>query len=437
MRVTLAGCLLLGAACGLLGAFLLVRRLSLTGDVLSHAVLPGVVLGFWWHSGKDPLALVLGASATAALAMATLRLLQGTTRLKEDALLGLVLAGFYAAGVFLMSLVQRTQEGSQAGLESFLLGQAAAMTGEDVAAVGIITGGSLLFVALFFKELVASAFDRSFCRTAGIPVAWLDRIFIALLTFAIVAAVQAVGVVLVSALLVTPAATGYLLTRRMLPLILLAVGFGMVSAGSGAFISSLDSGLPTGPFIVLSAALLFGIALLAAPERGLIPKYLKHRADSRRILIENNLKAIFRHLETGGDASAGVELTKLGPLCGSDGEKGEPVAARLIAAGLATRDSGAQRLLLTPEGWHRASSVVRNHRLWELYLTHAAEVPADHVHDDAEDMEHFLDEETVRKLERRLEFARSDPHGRAIPNIDVVNQAASAPPFRANSGNLP
>jgi manganese/zinc/iron transport system permease protein len=431
VRLTLAGCLLLGLACGLLGSLLLVRRLSLTGDAISHSVLPGVVLGFWIHSTRDPFLLTIGAAATAALAMGTIRLLQSTTRLKEDTILGLVLAGFYAAGIFLLSIVQRTASGGQAGLESFLLGQASALSGGDVAVAGVIAGVSLLFVTLCFKELVTVSFDRGFAVASGLPVVWLDRILLGLLTLAIIAAVQAVGVVLVSALLVTPAATAFMLTRRMPLLCVLSVLIGMTSAAAGSFVSYLDSGLPTGPFIVLVAASFFLLALLFAPRRGLLPRWIRHLGDKRRIRTENALKSVFRRLEGAPSPDAGV------PILEGAGQIHAKLAFSLQRAGLATVSPDGSRLMLTPGGWQRAAAVVRNHRLWELYLTHAADVPADHVHDDAEDVEHFLDEETVRRLERRLEFARSDPHGKTIPQAEDLNRGATAPPFRSQPASEP
>lgn len=413
VRYALAGSVLLGISCGLMGAFLVVRKLALMGDALSHAVLPGVAVGFLWSMTKNPAAIFVGAVVAGLLGAAVVQWIQGTTKHREDAALGFVLSSFFGVGIVLVTMIQNRPGSAKAGLDQFMFGQAAAMGAEDV---GVLAGVTMLVLgAVIFwnKEYVVTSFDEGFARSLGMRVKLYHYSLMLLLAFAIVAALQAVGVVLVSAMLVIPAAAAYLLTDRMGAMLVLSAVFGMVAGVVGAFFSFVGRSLPTGPFMVLAAAGVFGLALFFAPRHGIATRWWRGRSRAERIGRENTLKAIYQVLEDGGFAS---EVADCGAVAGRRratlGEMRREVRA-LVQAGWATESGG--EVSLTPEGWRRACEIVRNHRLWELYLTNAVQVAPDHVHEDAEVIEHVLGEETVRQLERRLNYARRDPHGKLIP----------------------
>jgi manganese/zinc/iron transport system permease protein len=415
MRWALAGSMLLGICCGMLGSFLVVRRLALMGDALAHAVLPGVALGFLWNMSKDPVAIFLGAVAAGLLGAATVQLIRSTTRHGEDAALGFVLSSFFGAGVCLLTMIQNLPGASKAGLGGFLFGQAAALGPGDVALLGAVALGSALVLGLFFKEFLVAGFDEGFARSAGIPVRFFQYSLLLLLSFAIVSSLQAVGVVLVSAMLVIPAAAAQLLTDRLGKMVWISALIGMAAGAAGSFFSYAGRGLPTGPLMVLAAAAVFFGALMLAPRHGLLVRFLRRRSGAARMGRENTLKAVYHVLEEGGFDSAAVTAADVAVRRGEGVEVVEREFAALRRAGLAT--SAADRLALTPDGWQRACEIVRNHRLWELYLTNAARLAPDHVHEDAEKIEHILGEETVRQLEKRLDYARSDPHGKSIPGL--------------------
>lgn len=422
LRHALAGSVLLGATCGLMGAFLVVRKLALMGDALSHAVLPGIALGFLWNMEKNPVAIFVGAVGAGLLGAGVVQLLRSTTRHKEDAALGFVLASFFGVGICLVTMIQNLPGGAKSGLDKFLFGQAAALGTADVVllgAVALLCAGAVLGL---YKEYKLSSFDPGFARAAGLPVRFLHYSLMFLLAFSIVASLQAVGVVLVSAMLVIPAASAYLLTDRFGTMLVLSSLLGAIAGAAGAFFSFVGSNLPTGPFMVLAGALVFAIALFGAPRHGILPRMLRHRSRSARIGIENTLKTVYHLLE---EEDFLIEETGIGTLAQRRSqtlEEARACARRLEIAGLATLHGDA--LALTPEGWKRAGEIVRNHRLWELYLTNAARIPADHVHDDAEKIEHILGEETVRLLEKRLNFATRDPHGKLIPGIRDIHARA-------------
>ena len=419
VRYALLGSMLLGICCGLLGSFLVVRKMALVGDALSHAVLPGVALGFLWNMNKDPVAIFIGATLAGLLGTAVVNLLKQTTRLKEDTALGLVLASFFAVGICLMTMIQRLPTGNKSGIDKFLFGQAAAIGAADVQLMAVVTGVVVVVIALFYKEFLVTSFDAGFARAVGLPVQAFHYGLMLLLAFAVVIALQAVGVVLVSAMLITPAAAAYLLTDRMHRMLLLAAVFGMAAGALGAFLSFLGNNLPTGPFMVLAATAVFAAAFLFGPRHGVLARWWRQRSRAARIQRENTLKAIYHVLEARNFLGEGVSLRELAERRRETEEEVAAQAAALHTHGLATLHDDGNHIFVTPDGWQRACAIVRNHRLWELYLTNEAHLAADHVHEDAEKIEHLLGEETVCELERRLVNTKQDPHGKTIPVVPI------------------
>lgn len=428
VRYALAGAVLLGLACGLLGSFLVVRQMALVGDALSHAVLPGVALGFLWNASKDPLAIFIGATIAGLLGTLTVTAITRTTRIKEDTALGMVLAGYFSLGMCLVTRLQKLPTGNQSGITSFLFGQAAALKPGDLWLMGIVCAFVTTVIVVAYKELLLVSFDPVFSRVCGLPARWLDHLLMLLLAFSVVISLQAVGVVLVSAMLITPAATASLLTNRFHKLLILSAVLGVVAGIAGAFMSFLGSNLPTGPLMVLAASVGFGLAFLFAPRRGIIRRWWRDHSQSRRIQRENTLKALFHILEEQSFKAETVSFLELAERRRITLDQAAAEARSLCANQLVTVGADEVSLSLTPAGWQRACEIVRNHRLWELYLTQAAQIPPDHVHDDAERIEHVLGADAVRELERRLSFAKYDPHGRPIPSLADLRRGGEAAP---------
>ncbi|HEX7860049.1 MAG TPA: metal ABC transporter permease [Verrucomicrobiae bacterium] len=425
LRYALVGSILLGINCGLLGGFLVVRKMALVGDSLSHAVLPGVALGFMWNMTKDPVAIFIGATIAGLLGAVVVNLIKETTLLKEDTALGLVLAAFFAAGMVLITIIQRLETANKSGVDKYLFGQAAAISLEDVKLMSAVTALSVAAITIFYKGFLVTSFDAGFARATGFPVRVFHYALMLLLAFSVVISLQAVGVVLVSAMLITPAAAAYMLTDRMHRLLVLASVFGIFAGACGAFFSFLRPNLPTGPFMVLGASAVFVGAFLFGPKHGVVVRWWMHRSRAHRTKRENTLKSIFHVLEARNFHGEGVTLAELAERRRETIEEARQQAANLRAHGQATLNEDT--MYLTPDGMQRAMAIVRNHRLWELYLTNAAQIAVDHVHEDAEKIEHVLGEDVVRELERRLDFAQKDPHGRVIPSVADIRKAAAAP----------
>jgi ABC-type Mn2+/Zn2+ transport system permease subunit/Mn-dependent DtxR family transcriptional regulator len=427
VRYALLGSMLLGITCGLLGSFIVVRKMALVGDALSHAVLPGVAIGFLWNMSKDPIAIFIGATVAGLLGTMVVGWIKETTHLKEDTALGLVLATFFGVGVCLLTMIQQLPTGNKSGIDKFLFGQAAAIGPDDVRLMAVVTVLSVIVITLFYKEFLVTSFDAGFARAAGFPAQAMHYLLMLLLAFAIVIALQAVGVVLVSAMLITPAASAYLLTDRLSRMLWLSATFGLLAGATGAFLSFLGPNFPTGPFMVLGATAVFALAFLFGPRHGIVNRWFRRHSRARRIQRENTLKSVYHVLEGRDFKGEGVSLTELAERRRETVEEASRQAAALRRHGFATLHEEGNVIFLTPGGWQVACNIVRNHRLWELYLTNAAQIAADHVHDDAEKIEHVLGDEAVRRLEKRLAFATRDPHGRPIPGLADIQRGGHAP----------
>lgn len=403
--------ILVGLSCGLLGCYVVVRRVALVGDTLSHAVFPGVVAGFMWSEERNIYLIFLCAMLAGLLGVLMVRAVQASTRLKSDAALGVVLASFFGIGILWNSTNQ------QSGVQDFLFGDLAIISSLDLQLMGWVTFLVVAAVLLLIRPFQVISFDEGFAVGLGYPVKVLNFIFFGLLTFTVVVALQAVGVVLVSAMLITPAATAYLLTDRMHRMMAYAAGLGIFACVGGALVSSNFSSMPPGPVIALTATFVFCAVYFLAPKHGVMAKWLRTRQQSKKVSRENTLKAIYKELESDGFKAHNMSVETLAVIRRVSLEQANAQAKLLVAAGQAQWESDKSAIYLTPAGWRVAAMIVRNHRLWELYLTDLVNYESDHVHDDAEKIEHILGEDAVRKLERDLDFPEFDPHGMPIPSL--------------------
>jgi manganese/zinc/iron transport system permease protein len=421
--VVLAGSTMLGIMGGVLGCFTLLRRQSLLGDALAHAALPGVCVAFLLTGSKGPIPLLLGAlGAGIAGSLLILAVVRGS-RVKEDAAIGIVLSTFFGAGIVLLTRIQKLPGGNQSGLDKFLFGQAAALVGLDLVLMGSLGAAVLLAIALGFKEWKLLSFDRAFGASLGFPMRGLEIALTCLLVLVVVIGLQTVGVVLMVATLVTPAAAARQWTDRLSTMALLSALIGGASGAIGAFASASIERLPTGPTIVLVSSVALVVSLFLAPNRGLLWAAVRVRRFTSRICRENLLKDVYLLGERGTGHDAYVSRPALMGQRGQGSAELERHARPLVRAGLVERSGDALRL--TEGGLDEAARVVRKHRLWEVYLAHRLELPADHVHRDAEAMEHALSEEAVDDIDFRLGFPATDPHGRPIPRRRKTGSAAS------------
>lgn len=277
-RWVLFGCLLLGLSSGVLGSFAYLRKQSLMGDALSHAALPGVCIAFMLTGSKSILFFLLGAAAAGIIATFGIGYITRHSRIKQDSALALTLSVFFGFGIVLLTQIQHSGAGNQSGLDKFLFGQAAAMVSGDVTTMAVISIMLVGLCALLFKEFKLLSFDPGFARGLGYPVAFLDQLLMFLIVVAVVVGIQAVGVVLMAALLITPAVAARYWTERLGVMVALAGLFGALSGLIGTIVSMAANNLPTGPLSVLAATAIFVVSVAFAPRRGLFARAWERRS---------------------------------------------------------------------------------------------------------------------------------------------------------------
>ena len=283
LRTVALGAAVLGIVSGTLGTYAVLRGQSLLGDAISHAALPGIALAFLLTGVRAPAVLVTGAAIAGWLGALFVLGVTSRTRIPYDAALGLVLSVFFGFGMVLLTFIQRMPSGVQAGLDTFLFGQAAALLPRDVVVMTVLGAVALAATALLWKELKLLAFDPEFGAALGLPMRRLDVVLTTLLVLAIVIGLQTVGVVLMSAILIAPAAAARQWSDRLGHIVALAALFGAMAGVTGAVISAATPRLPTGPTIVLCAGLIMFVSLLAAPGRGLLAEAVRTRRSRREL----------------------------------------------------------------------------------------------------------------------------------------------------------
>lgn len=283
LRNIALGSAILGIVGGVLGSFALLRKQALLGDALSHAALPGICLAYILTGTKTPLILLIGAGIAGWIGtLLILRIIQ-ETRISEDAALGIVLTVFFGFGIMLLTFIQHSGHASQSGLDKYLFGQAATLVQDQVTMMAVLGGVALLIVGLLFKEFKLITFDPAFAATLGFPVDRLGVLLTLLIVVAVLIGLQTVGVVLMAAMLIAPAAAARQWTERLGAMLGLAALFGALSGVTGAMISISDSQLPTGPMVILSATAIVIVSLLFGKARGTVWEALRTRRNRRSL----------------------------------------------------------------------------------------------------------------------------------------------------------
>lgn len=277
LRTVALGAAVIGIVAGALGAFAVLRRQSLVGDAMSHAALPGIGIAYLITERKDNVVLLSGAAIAGWIATLAVLSIVRQSRVKFDSALGLVLSVFFGFGLMVLTYIQRQPNASQAGLDKFLFGQAATLIQDEVRNMAITGALALAILLLFWKSFKLLSFDSDFAQTIGNPVRLLDVLLTTLIVVAIVLGLQAVGVVLMSAMIVAPAAAARQWTNRLGVMVILSAIFGAVAGISGATISSTQTHLPTGPVIVVCISVIVLVSLCFAPNRGLLWMWFARR----------------------------------------------------------------------------------------------------------------------------------------------------------------
>ncbi|UQZ36677.1 manganese ABC transporter [Paenibacillus sp. PK3_47] len=286
--------LILGVASGLIGCLAYWKRQSLMSDALSHAALPGIIIAFSLTGTKSVPVLMAGAALSAFIGFLFIQWIQSSTKIKEDTAMGIVLSIFFGLGIMLLSIVNRTAGGGQSGLDHFIFGQAASMTGKDVRTMSVLAFIIIAIIWIGFKEWKLYLFDADFARGLGMSGRLMNGIYMALLILVIVIGIQAVGVILMAALLIIPPVSARYWTHSFKTMLILSAVFGGGAGAAGTWVSTLGKGWPTGPFIVLLSSSLFLVSLIFGFQKGLVAKRLQLRA-----LKKQSLPPLPSHMQKG------------------------------------------------------------------------------------------------------------------------------------------
>lgn len=407
------GTMILGASAAIVGCFSFLRKRALVGDAIAHSILPGVCLAFMVSGSKNPLYLIIGAFITGWLSLLLIDAITRTTKLKSDTAIGIILSVFFGVGILLLTSIQHSGNASQAGLDKFLFGKAASLTKDDVYIFGTIALILIAVVILFYKEFKLISFNPDYAKVIGLPVQFLEFMLATITVLAVAVGIQAVGVVLMAALLITPASGARFWTDKLSVMILIATAFGAISGFLGSYISYIAPSMPTGPWIVMCLSMLTIGSIWFAPRTGMLAKFRVQKENQRKILIENVLKLFYHLGEKDGTfkkqrstsvllASRDLRIIELNR------------GLHLLKKEHWLRKKG-DNWLITQSGLNEAKRIIKLHRLWEMYLNQRLKLEPDHVHNDAEAIEHIITPELEKQLEKELNYPTKDPHESVIP----------------------
>lgn len=422
--IVLAGALCAIAA-SLPGNFLLLRRMSLLGDAISHAILPGLAVAFLISESRSSLPMFVGAVVVGVLTALFTEWIRNFGDVDEGASMGVVFTTLFALG-----LVMIVQAADHVDLDpGCVLYGAIEMTPLDtvdvggwsvprvVIVLGAVTVVNAVLVLLFFKELKLSAFDPSLSNSVGVSARLMHYLLMVIVAVTAVASFEAVGNILVVAMFVVPPATAFLLTERLHVMILISAFIAALSAVLGhvsalvvptwfGFRSTSTSGM-----MALCAGILFFAASLLAPRRGVVIRFVRHRKLAMRILSEDLIALLYRMDERRAGCTASLLHLRSVLFSGS-----------WITSFLMRQHARRGHVVSTQEGFQLTDSgrrlgaeLVRSHRLWEQYLVSEGGVSVDRIHGQAEKLEHFTGRDMRDRLEQETSAPLTDPHGSPIP----------------------
>jgi manganese/zinc/iron transport system permease protein len=417
--------MLCAVSAALLGNFVVLRRLSLLGDAITHAILPGLAIAFLVGESRSSLTMFVGAAIAGVLTTVLTESVRGLGRVDEGASMGVVFTSLFALGLVLI-----VQVADHVDLDpDCVLYGAIELTPLDLVRVGgfelpraavtlgVVTLVNLLFVVLFYKELTLSAFDPQLSTTTGFSARLMHYVLMILVAVTAVACFESVGNILVVAMLVVPPATSLLLTDRLWVMLPLSAVLGCLAAVLGHLMAIEVPGwfgfrsTTTAGMMAVAAGLLFGVATLASPGQGMVPRWYRQRRLAWSILTDDVVALLYR-IEERGSVTRATPQT-LGELLFAGRWSLAAALRGLVWQGEIVAREGTYGL--TETGRRRGVDLVRSHRLWESYLVERLGAPAERIHTRAEALEHFTDPGLRERLDTETDSPRMDPHGREIP----------------------
>lgn len=389
------GSMVLGILGSIVGVFTYLRKRVLIGDVMAHSVLPGLVLGYIIIGEKSPIFLLTGAVISSGIASLLVDYLTQHSKLKSDAALALILGVFFGFGTFLLTKLQHHAGSSQAGIDAYLFGQAAAIDNHDVQLIVFFGLLILACILIFYRKFLIFSFDEAFAHSIGFSTHGLKFLLTLMTTITVALGVQLVGVVLMSALLITPASAARFWTSKVRNMLFLSAFFGAFGGLCGAFISYTNYKMPTGPWIVIVLSSLAFFSFVFSPKKGLLSRFISRVRFQIKIQKENILKDLYL-LETESIETEELEEHKRSYYFYY------PWIIKFLILEKKIKRISNQRFELTVLGKEQGGKIFERHKLWEKYLSKYMHLMRDHVHTDAEGIEHIIDEEIEKDLKSSI-----------------------------------
>ncbi|HCY87356.1 MAG TPA: metal ABC transporter permease [Desulfobacteraceae bacterium] len=390
---------------GVVGCLVVLRRMAFLGDALSHAMIAGVAGGylvmklFFGLEAHAP-GMLLGSLLAAITTVALISFVSRISRVKEDTAIGIMYTGVFALGVVAVSIFRHY---IHIDLMHFIMGDILGVADTDLWVSVFVAAIVLTILIFFFRHFQLATFDPVMAASIGLPVVLLDYLLTTCVSLVVVSAVSMVGVILVVGLLITPAATAYLLSDRLDKMMALAALFGVTSVVGGLYLCVwLDSA--GGGAIMLFCTLQFLVVLTVAPKYGLLSRWLRMRSLVPQQTVEDVLTTVLRYEGPAPEDAIRRYVDSAKSL--------NKVVTRMVQDGLLSE--AAKGFTLTEKGENEARKVLRAHRLWETYLESIG-TPDGDVHSTAHKLEHLDKGDTVEYLDEKLGRPSQDPHGKAIP----------------------
>jgi len=397
---------LVGLMCGVLGCFIVLRNMSLIGDALSHAVLPGVFFAFLLL-GYSVIGFFIGSTIAGLVTAVAISWVQQNVQTKYDAAIGIIFTTMFSIGVIGISWLSKS-EGVHLDLKDFLFGELLGVSNEDLVLTSIIAIFTIVSVVLFYRYLFITTFQSTIAQTMGISAKAIHYFLMLLLSFAIVASLRTVGVILVVAMLITPAATALLLSDRLKTVLVISGFIGVIAAVTGLVLAIIFDTTP-GPAMTICATMFYFLAVLFSPTQGIIFKAYQNYVEKKRIIREDILRQVVKKMP-----ERGMSTTELSKRLNLSQNKIQHYVSIMAKSKLLAYES--DKILLTSAGIDKAEQLVRAHRLWETYQVTKMGLASDQIHNEADQLEHFLSEELLDEIDLELGFPTKDPHDSPIPS---------------------
>ncbi|NOT36177.1 MAG: iron chelate uptake ABC transporter family permease subunit [Saprospiraceae bacterium] len=396
--------ILVGGLCGLLGCFLVLRNMSLIGDALSHAILPGIVVAFVLF-GYSTMAFFGGSVIAGLISAFMITWLQRNIRVKNDAAIGIIFSFMFSLGVIGISWLSH-HEGVHLDLKDFLFGNILAVETSDVVLTFIMVILVLSMILIFYRSLFVTSFQSDLANTLGINANFIHYLTMFLLSLSVVASLRSVGVILVVSMLITPASAALLISDRLPKVLASSVILGMISSMTGLLLS-ISFDFPPGPSMAVVTTLIYIFIMIFAPQRGLFSKWRNRRNHQMREVIEDILKLVSKQ------KASSLSIHEIAEKSIHSERTLSRYLGKMQKLGLVKLQNSIVQL--SEDGQLRAHQLIRAHRLWEVYLVEQLGLDKDQIHEEAEKFEHQISEEEIREMDESLGYPETDPHGSPIP----------------------